>query len=517
MKRWLSKKIHASWFIAWCSLGFLVGVAFSVYSWSFSFADNAWLIIGASALVIVLIKGSRFLIIIALLAGLIFGLWRGTIERQALVNYKPYYGKNIILSGKISEDTSYGPKGDQRLRLQHIRIENQNLPEEIWISTTSNLDIKRGDIVKIRGLLIEGFGNIPASMYRATVVDVVRPYPGDIARRVRDKFASGVRRAIPEPEASLGLGYLVGQRTSLPESLDQQIKTIGLTHAVVASGYNLTILVTFACGIFAKKSKYLAAMSGGAMILSFMLITGFSPSMSRAGLVSGLSLLAWYYGRKIHPFVLLPFAAAVTVLIRPSYIWGDIGWYLSFSAFIGVIILAPLLQHYFWGVDKKPHTLRQLFIDTISAQAATLPIILLAFHQYSQYALPANLLVLPLVPLAMMLTFVAGMAGLIAPSIASFFGIGATAILSYMVKVIGLIANLPGAKSEVAFSVSALVASYIALVIVVGLLWHKTKHNFRNGNPISTKNNRFRRRLILAVAHSMQKSNRLERSIIEAE
>jgi competence protein ComEC len=517
MKKWLKRKTHTSWFIAWTSLGFLIGVALSAHAWSSVFADTAWLIISASLLLVALMKHRVLLIIIVVLAGLILGLWRGSVERQALVSYKPYYGKDATLSGKISEDTSYGPKGDQRLRLDHVRINNQSLPEEIWISTTSNLDIKRGDTVKVRGLLNKGFGNIPASMYRANVVDVERPYPGDVARRVRDKFAAGVRHAIPEPQASLGIGYLVGQRTALPETLDQQIKTVGLTHAVVASGYNLTILVTFACGVFAKKSKYLAAMSGATMILSFMLITGLSPSMSRAGLVSGLSLLAWYYGRKIHPLVLLPFAAAVTVLIRPSYIWGDIGWYLSFSAFIGVIILAPLLQHYFWGIDKKPHTLRQLFIDTISAQAATLPIILLTFHQYSQYALPANLLVLPLVPLAMMLTFIAGVAGLIVPGIASLFGIAAAVILNYMIKTIGFISNLPGAKSEITFSLSQLVVSYMVLTVIITILWRKTKHNFRSSNHASRKNNKLSIRLKLAAINSAQKSNSLRESIIEAE
>jgi competence protein ComEC len=126
--------------------------------------------------------------------------------------------------------------------------------------------------------------------------------------------------------------------------------------------------------------------------------------------------------------------------------------------------------------------LRQLFVDTISAQIATLPIILFSFHQYSQYALPANLLVLPLVPFAMMLTFIAGLAGLVFPGIAAWFGIAATFILHYMVKIIGFIANLPGAKSEVAFGLPMLVISYIILVLIITSLWLKTKHKFRSDN-----------------------------------
>ncbi len=78
-----------------------------------------------------------------------------------------------------------------------------------------------------------------------------------------------------------------------------------------------------------------------------------SPSMSRAGLVAGLSLLAWYYGRRIHPLVLLPLAMAITVMVQPSYAWGDLGWQLSFAAFAGVLIGAPLIQAYFLATRKS--------------------------------------------------------------------------------------------------------------------------------------------------------------------
>jgi competence protein ComEC len=484
MKRWLKKKLHVSWFIAWSSLGFLVGVALSVFSWS-TFIDSAWLILSGSLLAITLIKRVAILVIFAVAAGMLFGLWRGALERQALTYYSPYYGQTVTMSGTVTQDTSYGPKGDQRMRIGKVKINNQTLPEEVWISSTLNLDIKRGDIVAFKGKLGPGFGNIPASMYYAKLTKITRPYPGDIGRRARDNFADGVRNAIPEPEASLGVGYLVGQSSSLPQTLSNQFKTVGLTHAVVASGYNLTILVAFASRLFVKKSKYLTVLMSGAMISAFMLITGFSPSMSRAGLVSGLSLLAWYYGRQIHPLVLLPFAAAITVLLRPAYIWGDIGWYLSFSAFVGIIILAPLLQHYFWGLSKKPHILRALFVDTIAAQAATAPIIIYAFHQYSPYALLANILILPLVPLAMLFTFIAGVVGLIVPTYASVAGTPALAILHYSISAVNFIANLPNAKLELNFSINALSASYAILILLMTILQRKTKHRFRE-DPLRT-------------------------------
>lgn len=419
------------------------------------------------------------MVILVIISGCLFGLWRGGSHKVELLDYRPYYGKVVTVSGLVAQDASYGERGDQRLNLKAIRIDGKTLVGEIWVSTTKK-DIKRGDKIIVHGKLGYGFGNLSATMYRAQIIAIERPYPGDVARRVRDWFAEGVRKGIPDPQASLGLGYLLGQKTALPEKLESDIKIVGLTHAVVASGYNLTILVVFSRRLFLRISKYFATLASGLMIISFMLVTGLSPSMTRAGLVAGLGLLVWYYGRKMHPFVLLTFAAGVTVIIQPSYIWGDLGWYLSFLSFIGVIVLAPLLHHYFWGQDRPSSTLRSLTVETLSAQVITTPIILMSFGLFSVYALIANVLVLPFVPLAMLCTFFAGIAGLVVPGVAPIVAFPATLILKYSTEVISRVAALPNSQIEIIFNAPIMLASYIGLGVVITYLIRRTNHDFRN-------------------------------------
>ena len=225
-----------------------------------------------------------------------------------------------------------------------------------------------------------------------------------------------------------------------------------MTHIIVASGYNLTILVRFSRRIFEKISKYLSMVFSVFMIVAFISITGLSPSMSRAGFVSILCLMTWYYGRKFHPVVLLSIAMAVTLIFNPSYAWGDIGWQLSFMAFAGVMILAPLLQRYFFG-DKKIGFIKQILSETISAQIVTAPIIIMSFGQISNLAIIANLLILPLVPLTMFLTFIAGLGSLIFPSYASMIGLPAKFILDYMIEVIKGLSNIPWAVSKFELSI----------------------------------------------------------------
>lgn len=480
MRVWLLSKVHISWHIATTCLGIVIGTSCALILPQY-LAYTAWLYTGIVGLVVGIVCRVRWSIILVLAAGFLFGAQRGSAELAALQTYVPYYGQKVTLKGSLREDVSLGAKGDRRFELQTVSFANLQMPGKVWISTSDKTDIKRGDQVTVTGQLRPGFGTVPATMSRAKVIAVHRPQPGDVARQVRDWFAEGVRQVVSEPAASLGIGYLTGQRSALPHELDEQLRIAGLTHAVVASGYNLTVLVAFARRLFSPFSKFVAAITAAAMIAAFVMVTGFSPSMSRAGLVAALSLLTWYYGRVIHPFVLLAFAAGVTVLVNPSYAWGDIGWCLSFAAFIGVIILSPLIKRYFWPADKSIGLVMQTIIDTTAAQVATLPIILCTFSQLTPYALIANIIVVPLIPLAMAATFMAGLIGLAVPGW-GLVGFPAQLLLDFMIAVVRWVANLPGSQTELSFSLTGLICSYLILSLLSLYMWRRTKLNFRAAN-----------------------------------
>ena len=218
------------------------------------------------------------------------------------------------------------------------------------------------------------------------------------------------------------------------------------------------------------------------MVLAFMLITGLSPSMTRAGLVSSMSLLTWYYGHAFHPFVLLPLAAAITVVFQPSYVWGDLGWQLSFSAFAGVMIVSPLLQAYFFGA-KEPGVLRQILGETIAAHLVTTPIIALSFGTVSHVAIVANLLVVPLVPLAMLLTFICGMGVLVGLPFISWVALPTSWLLGYMTQVATFVSDIPWAQTTLALGPLVWLGYALALVAGCVWMWRQTRFNFRTGEP----------------------------------
>lgn len=476
---WLKQSIHSSWALALVSFCFVGGVALAVLvpiGWSWGI--GAFGLLGFSCW----IRCVWTLPFIAALS-LLVGLGYGSAHLGERSSYEAYIETTITVTGKIKEDPSKTTSGSTSLQLHEISIQGIELPGSVYVSVRTGGDVKRGDIVTATGLAKEGFGNFPLSISALSLQEVIRPVPGDVGRVVRDWFADKVRQNIPEPQASLGIGFLTGQKSALPEELSEALKVAGLTHIVVASGYNLTILVRMARKLFVKTSKFLSAVSSSVMILMFMAVTGLSPSMTRAGLVSGISLMAWYYGHKLHPFILLPFAAAITILINPSYVWGDLGWQLSFSAFAGVMLVAPLLQRYFFG-DKESGVLRQILGETIAAHIITVPIIALSFGTISHVAIVANLLVVPLVPLAMLLTFVCGLWAIVNLPFAGIVANPTDWLLGYMVKVATFVSEIEWAQSELTLS-GWFWALYVCVLVVVWLwVWRVTRFDFRGANPV---------------------------------
>ena len=131
-----------------------------------------------------------------------------------------------------------------------ISVQGRELPGNVWVVTPKNDVLRRSDTVTVSGKIAEGFGAFAGAMYRAEIVTVERAVPGDVAVNVRDWFAERVRAHVPAPEVDLGLGYLLGLRRALPADLAEALKIAGLTHVIVASGYNLTILVRLNRQIF---------------------------------------------------------------------------------------------------------------------------------------------------------------------------------------------------------------------------------------------------------------------------
>lgn len=250
---------------------------------------------------------------------------------------------------------------------------------------------------------------------------------------MRDSFAERIREEIPEPEVNLGLSYLLGLRMGLPKDLNENLKTVGLVHIVVASGSHLSILVEVARKIFGRFSRFFGLSFSVAFIIFFMAMVGWTPSILRAGLMTILTLIAWYTGRKFQPWRLILIVATITLIINPDFLI-NLGWLLSFASYAGIMILGPRLTKFFYG-EKKPGVVASIILTTVAATLMTLPITLYFFGTVSLISILANLLILPTLSIAMGLVFLTGVfAGV--PGISTGISFFATGILRFHIMIV---------------------------------------------------------------------------------
>lgn len=408
-------------------------------------------------------------------SGLLLGIWKGSVVLQQVNLYRPLVGHKVSLQAVIRDDPTVGSKGQLDMRVEQLILNGQPLPGSARITSLQPLQPRRGDTIEAIGKLRDGFGGYQMEILYAKLHVVSGG--SSWSERVRRSFSAAVFTNIPEPQASLGLGFLIGLKSTLPKALDDQLKVLGLTHIVVASGYNLTVLVRAARRLLKKRSKYQTTVLSGLLIVGFLTVTGFSSSMSRAALVSGLSMIAGYYGRQINPLLLLLLTAAITGLISPLYVWSDIGWYLSFLSFGGVLLLGPLVERRLFG-KAEPPLLMQIAIETTCAQIMTLPLIMFAFGQFSTLSLIANVLVEPFIPLAMLLTFIVSIVGLILPPLAPWVGLPTTWLLDYMTNLSGWLARIPWAQLPITISAISMIVLYGLTLTTSWLLFRRTRHDY---------------------------------------
>ncbi len=408
--------------IAFGLTGFLAGLGFA----RLKILLPAGVVLLVMLVCVVTIRRKGFLAILTVvLLGFVFGWWRGQVYMRRLLPITQLDGRHVVATVRADSDATYDDRQQLSFNASQLHVaepKDIKLPGSLLIAGFGEPAIYKGDMVRIEGKLYKSRGSHVMGMSFADMQVLGRSAsPIDNLRR---KFAAGMETALPEPAASFGLGLLIGQRSTLPEHVTKSLSTVGLTHIIAVSGYNLTIIMDGIRRLLGRRSKYQVTVLSLLLMLLFLLMTGLSASIVRAAIVSTLGLMAWYYGRTFRPIVLILLAASLTAGWNPTYLWSDIGWYLSFMAFYGVLVVAPLVNLRLLRTDR-PRALTGLFVESVCALIMTIPIVLYIFGQLSLIAIIANLLVVPFVPLAMLLTLAAGVTGMLFSGLAGLVALPA--------------------------------------------------------------------------------------------
>lgn len=347
---------------------------------------------------------------------------------------------------------------------QKIALESDSEPLNLY--DEMEICFSRQDIKEVSG----SYGKYLLSKYQSSQV-LKNPDINAKERNVisggmfafRDAIIKKTKKIFLGDKGVLATGLILGGSQEFSENFKQAMKDSGTSHLVAVSGYNVSI-ITISIFIFLRSilSRRLALIISLIVLIFFCVITGATSSVVRASMMGLLYLLSKTLGRKISPLHLLSVAGFVMILINPFAIF-DIGFQLSFVATFGLISSIEILN--FVNIKNPLAILVLVALETTIAQVYTFPLILYYFGQTSLIALLPNVMILPLVPLAMSLVGIAILSAFINFYLGLFISVAGNFVLSYFIWVIDYFGSIEFAKIELSVPLYAVVIFYFLLVL----------------------------------------------------
>jgi competence protein ComEC len=380
-------------------------------------------------------RWSRVALLGVAAAAVAVGAWRGEAAARAVEGPSSVAslvdGDEHELIGTIVDDPR--PREDRlQLVLADVATERgghiARMGDRLLVWLPRGVDARAGDRLRIASeleipedfdgfayrdyLARQGIGAIARA--RAATVIAGEAGPAQLLARLRAALLGGLNDLVPEPEAALGAGILLGVRASIAPEINDAFATAGLTHVVAISGWNIAIVAAIVTAVLAPLrrrpgGRWVTPLTAAVVVGGYVVVTGASPSVVRAALMAAAMLVGRLGGSRAHASSALALAALVMLLAAPPVLW-DVGFQLSLLATAGLVWFGAPIEARFGG---WPGWIREPMALTLAAQLTTLPVILVNFERLSLVAPIANVLVVPFVPVAMLFSGVAALAGML--------------------------------------------------------------------------------------------------------
>jgi len=221
----------------------------------------------------------------------------------------------------------------------------------------------------------------------------------------RNKLIEILNKNLDRQTAALDAGLLLGEKSLFSQEELKDLRASGLSHLVVLSGFNITILLVLFSLLFSFFSLPWRVFWAILLLVIFIFFVGASPSLVRAGIMGSILLLANVLGRQYLAKQALFYSAFWMMIISPRIAVYETSFHLSFLATFGILYLTPWLDEVKWLNSSKNFlkNIFQILKNTLAAETALFPYLMFTFGKISLLGVLANILVMPIIPLLMLL------------------------------------------------------------------------------------------------------------------
>ncbi len=397
-------------------------------------------------------------------------------------------GRAVSVEAIISEAPSISEKSQTlTVSLRNLRHASSSIPVSGTAIAITDLskEFHYGDLVEIYGILKhpENFTSGSSSQpfdyvsylakddifYTIDFAKVVTEKSGlgnpikSLLYEIKDSFVRHIEALIAKPESSLLAGILIGDTRGMSKDLSQMFRIAGLSHIVVLSGYNISVISEAIMKTLSFLPNMFSSVLGAFGILLFIIMSGASSTAIRAGIMAFIVILGNLTRREYSAGRALLVAALLMLIWNPKILVFDISFQLSFLATFAIIYVSPIFKEKFSWLTEKFH-IRETISATLAAQLLVLPLILYKMGLFSFVALPTNILVVPIIPATMLVGFIAAAVSFVSAGLAIPFAWIAWLFLAYIIQISQFFAGLPFSSAIISwFNPAWMITAYLLM------------------------------------------------------
>jgi len=391
--------------LLWFTLGFGAACAFCAYG-----RLPVLLILPVTVLFLALFSGNQrnaqiLLAVLGVVSGMI---WFSRFENKTLAPIYAMDGatqKAQICCSSFPEKTDYGCRVEGSLQVGEKNYTvmcyldggedlapGKNISGLFRFRVTAPGGLKESTYYQGEGVFLLA--------YQADEIVVTDGEPSwrDNAAYLRQRILKIMEESLSADTAMFAKALLIGDTSDLDYEIKTDFTVSGIRHIVAVSGLHVSILFSLVY-LSSMKKRFLSVIIGFPVLALFAAVTGFTPSVSRACIMSGLMMVASLFNREYDGPTALSFAGLVLLLVNPLVI-ASASYQLSFASVTGIFLFSPEIRKWLLssGRNVKPGKVWNYIASsasiTLGATVMTMPLCALYFGTISLAAVVTNLLVL---------------------------------------------------------------------------------------------------------------------------
>lgn len=437
-------------------------------------------------------------------------------------NYEKIYNnlsnqENLNLTGIITSEK----QEKQYYNKYKIQVKYNNRNLRFYITTKKDIELKYGDKITFSGTytnpeLQRNYKGFDYSEYlkqlkiygtiKCSKIKIIDKKQANkifqLSNELSTKIILNIKNILDDETSSILLGLILGYKTDIDEEIQENFRNASMSHILAVSGMHVTYVILGINLIFknliGKKNTNILSIL---ILIFYMFITNFSPSITRAGMMGIIMIFSKLIYRKNDIYTSISISLLLILIYNPFLIQ-NLGLQLSYGGVIGIILFNKGILKFLKNIKVKNKVYKyrirpkiQRYLDkikeiisvSISVQILILPIILYNLNTFNPYFLISNFVLSFVIGPIVILCFLSIIIILINTSIAEIL----SPIIQIGINILIFISNagkIPFSKLYVATPSLFSILIYYLFLIVLFFIYNIYSSKKPNKTQIRIKN-----------------------------